>query len=268
MIPFFRKIRKKLADDNKPMKYMRYAIGEIALVVIGILIALQINTWDSENKREKMLKEHMINLKENLKEDLQNFQIYEDQLIFKYHGLQHILKLSGQKPITLNSGEQVKTLTTENTFWNTGLKDKLDNEFLHTIFLVSIRPQVGTINKSSIDELYNTGLYTLIKNQNIKDLINDYYTEADWRLGDYAMSQATKTRDNWAESLITDGILAQDILKVGNPLNLFDNNPERVGRLKAVIRITWWYSQSMSVLNEKALNLIELIEKEFEIQKD
>ena len=42
MIPFFRKTRKKMADDNKPMKYMRYAIGEIALVVIGILIALSI----------------------------------------------------------------------------------------------------------------------------------------------------------------------------------------------------------------------------------
>jgi len=42
MINFFRKTRKKMADSNKPMKYMRYAIGEIALVVIGILIALQI----------------------------------------------------------------------------------------------------------------------------------------------------------------------------------------------------------------------------------
>ena len=37
MINFFRKIRKKLADDNKPLKYMRYAIAEIVLVVIGIL---------------------------------------------------------------------------------------------------------------------------------------------------------------------------------------------------------------------------------------
>ena len=37
MIPFFRKIRKKMADDNRPLKYMRYAIGEIVLVVIGIL---------------------------------------------------------------------------------------------------------------------------------------------------------------------------------------------------------------------------------------
>jgi len=50
MIPFFRKIRKNLADDNKPIKYMRYAVGEIALVVIGILIALSINNWNEERK--------------------------------------------------------------------------------------------------------------------------------------------------------------------------------------------------------------------------
>jgi uncharacterized membrane protein YvbJ len=41
-----------MADDNKPMKYMRYAIGEIALVVIGILIAIQINNWNQERKQE------------------------------------------------------------------------------------------------------------------------------------------------------------------------------------------------------------------------
>ncbi len=39
-----------MADDNKPLKYMRYAIGEIILVVIGILIALQINNWNEDRK--------------------------------------------------------------------------------------------------------------------------------------------------------------------------------------------------------------------------
>ena len=53
MIPFLRKIRKSLADDNRPLKYMRYAIGEIILVVIGILIALQINNWN-ENRKNKI----------------------------------------------------------------------------------------------------------------------------------------------------------------------------------------------------------------------
>ena len=52
MINFFRKIRKQLADDNKPLKYMRYAVGEIVLVVIGILIALSINNWN-EGKKDK-----------------------------------------------------------------------------------------------------------------------------------------------------------------------------------------------------------------------
>ena len=45
-----------MADDNKPMKYARYAIGEILLVVIGILIALQINTWN-ENRKERILEQ-------------------------------------------------------------------------------------------------------------------------------------------------------------------------------------------------------------------
>ena len=53
MINFLRKTRKKLADDNKPLKYMRYAIGEIILVVIGILIALSINNWNEDRKQEK-----------------------------------------------------------------------------------------------------------------------------------------------------------------------------------------------------------------------
>ena len=72
MIPFFRKIRKKMADDNKPMKYMRYAIGEIALVVIGILIALQINNWNESRKANlqevKILKQLKADLIDNLEE--------------------------------------------------------------------------------------------------------------------------------------------------------------------------------------------------------
>ncbi|WP_299159339.1 DUF6090 family protein [uncultured Eudoraea sp.] len=51
MINFFGRIRKKLSDDNKPLKYMMYALGEIILVVIGILIALQINNWNEDRKR-------------------------------------------------------------------------------------------------------------------------------------------------------------------------------------------------------------------------
>ncbi|MFT6995454.1 MAG: hypothetical protein ACJA1P_002199 [Maribacter sp.] len=46
MIKFFRHIRKQLLSENKFSKYMLYAIGEIALVMIGILLALQVNNWN------------------------------------------------------------------------------------------------------------------------------------------------------------------------------------------------------------------------------
>ena len=61
MIKFFRKIRYDLMDKNETGKYFKYAIGEIILVVFGILIALQVNTWNQErilnNEEETILKD-------------------------------------------------------------------------------------------------------------------------------------------------------------------------------------------------------------------
>ena len=54
MIKFFRQIRYGLMSKNKTGKYLKYAIGEIVLVVIGILIALQINNWNENNKQDKV----------------------------------------------------------------------------------------------------------------------------------------------------------------------------------------------------------------------
>ena len=69
MINFFRKTRKQMADDNKPLKYMRYAIGEIVLVVIGILIAIQINNWNEQAKGKVLEKQLLENLIENLEQN-------------------------------------------------------------------------------------------------------------------------------------------------------------------------------------------------------
>ncbi|MCO4822170.1 MAG: hypothetical protein KC469_08885, partial [Flavobacteriaceae bacterium] len=72
MIKFFRKIRYDLMEKNKTGKYFKYAIGEIILVVIGILIALQINNWN-ENKKlvvkeMKIVKEIKYELEVSLKD--------------------------------------------------------------------------------------------------------------------------------------------------------------------------------------------------------
>ncbi|WP_445384147.1 hypothetical protein ACT6NV_09000 [Robiginitalea sp. IMCC44478] len=53
MLRFFRQIRQKLLTDNKFSKYLLYAVGEILLVVIGILLALQVNTYQ-ENKMARL----------------------------------------------------------------------------------------------------------------------------------------------------------------------------------------------------------------------
>ena len=76
MIPFFHKIRKKMADDNRPLKYMRYAIGEIVLVVVGILIALQINNWNEERQLKESVKVYLNRLVEDLNNDVK-FLYYE-----------------------------------------------------------------------------------------------------------------------------------------------------------------------------------------------
>lgn len=54
MIKFFRHIRQKLLSENKFSKYLLYAIGEIALVMIGILLALQVNNWNEESKEREV----------------------------------------------------------------------------------------------------------------------------------------------------------------------------------------------------------------------
>ena len=69
MIPFFKRIRKKMADDNRPLKYMRYAVGEIVLVVIGILIAIQINTWNEERLKGKKEFVYLKEIHKNLVQD-------------------------------------------------------------------------------------------------------------------------------------------------------------------------------------------------------
>lgn len=59
-----------MADDNKPLNYARYAIGEIVLVVIGILIALQINTWNEGRKNAEYQKELLGEIELSLQKDI------------------------------------------------------------------------------------------------------------------------------------------------------------------------------------------------------
>ena len=74
MIKFFRKLRQRLLSENKFSKYLLYAIGEIILVVIGILIALQVNTWNENKKNAKIERSYLEGIVSNLDEDINELE--------------------------------------------------------------------------------------------------------------------------------------------------------------------------------------------------
>lgn len=82
MINFFRRIRQQLLSQSKFSKYLLYAIGEIILVVIGILIALQINNWNEGRKNEIRLKSYLVEIQSNLVTDVR--QVNEIIEIYMY----------------------------------------------------------------------------------------------------------------------------------------------------------------------------------------
>ena len=156
MIPFFRKIRKKMADDNKPIKYARYAIGEIVLVVIGILIALQINTWNEERREKRLAQTYL----ENLKLDLMSDKIaLEKALIdlnfYEKKGYYSLNVLEG-KIIEIDTIEFLKSLV-----WN-------NHYHLH-------QPSTSTY-----EDLISSGNIKLLKNNKLKVVLSNYYLKNDW----------------------------------------------------------------------------------------
>lgn len=74
MIKFFRKIRQNLLLEGKSGKYLKYAIGEIILVVMGILIALSINNWNERRNQEQTLKNIYAMIADDLEQDLKKIE--------------------------------------------------------------------------------------------------------------------------------------------------------------------------------------------------
>ena len=73
MINFLRRIRRDLINENKTSIYLIYAVGEVVLVVFGILIALQINNWNENQKTKKLEIVFLENLQIDLEVDISNF---------------------------------------------------------------------------------------------------------------------------------------------------------------------------------------------------
>ncbi|MDT0558255.1 DUF6090 family protein [Ichthyenterobacterium sp. W332] len=87
MIKFFRHIRKNLLMENKTSKYFKYAIGEIILVMIGILLALQVNNWNEKRKESLEYQKFIIKLKSNLQDDI---NLYNQAIDDNTNHLKHL----------------------------------------------------------------------------------------------------------------------------------------------------------------------------------
>lgn len=70
MIRLFRQLRQGLLRDGKTREYLRYAMGEIALVIIGILLALQVNNWNEERLEQRQVSRYAHALAEDLEQDI------------------------------------------------------------------------------------------------------------------------------------------------------------------------------------------------------
>jgi len=142
MIKFFRHIRRSLIQENKMGKYFKYAIGEILLVVIGILIALQINNWNEDKKDRAEERNALIDLKE---EFLYNSNVFDNHLNSKKEANQNWIKLIDtlSNPSTLNDGSIRRTRSGSDTYilsqsvfdklLFTGAIDKIENDSLKTL---------------------------------------------------------------------------------------------------------------------------------------
>ncbi|MBO6606659.1 DUF6090 family protein [Psychroserpens sp.] len=153
MIKFFRKIRHKLLNENKLSKYLLYAAGEIILVIVGILIALSINTKVENQKRQDEIKDFLNIIKNDISKtvvDVKELKTYRDSS--KYYSY--------------------KSLEIINSNLELGIQD------ISKVFSTNYNPNASkklVYNKSAFNSLISSGLMTKIKNPKIRDALINYY---------------------------------------------------------------------------------------------
>jgi len=152
MIKFFRKIRQKLLSENRFSKYLLYALGEIILVVIGILIALQINNWNENRKSRDQEQKYYCLLLENIEQDkdqvLQLKALNEERKNGSYEA---ILEIQKEKPRAKVFGKS----------WINALQR----------VTTTFKP-----NNATYSDIKSSGNLSIIQDKAITEALNTYYT--------------------------------------------------------------------------------------------
>ena len=127
MIKFFRKIRQKLLTENKFSKYLLYAIGEIVLVVIGILIALQINNWNETQKDQHELTNVLQNIAMDMRVDALNLKDNLEYAKEENKRIKTFLNNKDYSGFTRDSLQKSLQVYSYNSIWRTSGFDNLKN---------------------------------------------------------------------------------------------------------------------------------------------
>jgi len=131
MIKFFRKIRKKLLSEGKTFNYFKYAIGEIVLVVIGILIALQVNNWNETRLEQKKIKQYAKSLIEDLKSDIEMLKVSQFQAEKKFKAIDSLKQYILNTPFSNLSNTDLYVLAHDIMYrpynWNRSTLNELKN---------------------------------------------------------------------------------------------------------------------------------------------
>jgi hypothetical protein len=164
MIKFFRKIRQKMLTENKFSNYVLYAIGEIVLVVIGILIALSINNWNENRKNKLTESEYYCKL-------LADFELDRQNIAVLYKESQHKIATSKRLLLELNN------------------KNK-DKSYLLNNYLEALRTNAFVPSKVAMTDIVSSGKLNLLTNDSLKNDLLRYYGELDKLLYQLEINQS------------------------------------------------------------------------------
>ncbi len=157
MIKFFRHIRKSLLEQNKMGKYFKYAIGEIILVMIGILLALQVNNWNNNRIAQNEEKEVIAKLHNDFLENKKNLNTYLDGLSRKMDSQITLMNFIGTS------------------------KEELYKHNLDSLFYVSFGAPEIAFADNTIKNIMQSGKLNILKNKKITDLLYKWNTLSEIR---------------------------------------------------------------------------------------
>ena len=260
MIKFFRRIRQNLLMENKTGKYFKYAIGEIVLVMIGILLALQVNNWNENRLNNIAVKTYLNKLIQDFTDEQESLNLIIDRHSYKYFSMQYLLEMEGTNlydPIADRKSDIPQYKPIPYSIWLKEIPKVYDKEFIQLAFSTMHRAVMPPFPRPTLEELKSTGMYSKI-NPKLTTEINFYYINMGISFNGKLQSLAMEFETSLAEQ----GFITTDTYKLRDPISLLKNNPKRTGLLKRMIRESGWTVQSAFRFKERNEKLVELLEKE------